>query len=141
MDIESDEKINYYISNDWIKFLNHFNDNPLPIIIKEKKYTKIAFGFDFNQSLDNLPNYITYLHFSDNFNQPINNLPLSIESIYLGKGFNQPLDFLPEGIKKIIITNNNYQYDLMNLPKSVNNLRVKKSFKGKTNIKYIYYDD
>mgnify|MGYP003339062438 CR=1 FL=1 len=91
--------------------------------------------------IDNLPNHITDLHFYDKYNQPIDNLPNSIKNIYLGAEFNKPLDFLPQGIEKIIITNNNYHYDLMNLPKTVNYLKVKKSFTGKTNIKCIYYDD
>ena len=42
----------------------------------------------------------------------------------MGAEFNKPLDFLPQGIEKIIITNNNYQYDLMNLPKTVNFIKM-----------------
>src|SRR3546814_5776508 len=44
-----------------------------------------SFGSNFDQSVDNLPNSITYLTFGYSFNQSVDNLPKSITHLTFGR--------------------------------------------------------
>ena len=77
--------------------------------------------YNFNRSVDNLPDNITYLTFERCFNQPIDNLPASLESLKLGNRFYKSINNLPNNLRFLNIENPNY-YLSSQLPSSIRTL-------------------
>jgi hypothetical protein len=110
-------------------------------VLMEKNITHIIFGYEFNNSVDNLPWKIEYLYFGYKFNQLLENLPGCMRKLIFPQNsqFNNQLDCLPNSIEylflpiyyskqidnlpnSIFYLELNYQYPhtLNNLPKSLN---------------------
>jgi hypothetical protein len=100
-----------------LTFGNPFDQsvNNLPNFI-----TNLTFGTNFNQSVDNLPNSITHLTFGWNFNQSVNNLPNSITNLTLGYYFNQSVNNLSSNLKIIKISR--YNPKIKAISKSIYNI-------------------
>ncbi len=105
-EIFSNEIISILKECDTIYFNNYNNheicietDNLYDYIYRDNWIKSI-----FNQSIDNLPNTITYLSLGEKFNKSIDNLPNSITHLTLGYDFNQPINNLPNSIivKKLV---------------------------------------
>lgn len=91
----------------------------------------LSFGSEFNQEINNLPQNLKILYLSNNFNHPIDNLPSNLEILEVGINFNHPLDFLPIGLKELTINNTKYQYDLYNLPVTLDTIRISNNYRGR----------
>lgn len=66
-----------------------------PSEFTEPTFTKISFGYDFNDSVENIPEHITHLEFEGNFDQILNFNPsnkLTHLKFGLSSNFNQPID-------------------------------------------------
>jgi FNIP Repeat len=57
--------------------------------------TKLCFGSEFDQPIDDFRTGIQILEFGDDFNQPIDYLPHTIEELILGYDFDQPMTTSP----------------------------------------------
>lgn len=101
----------------------------ITIINLIKSYKKVAFGDNFNQPIDYLPDGITDLYLGQRFNKPINNLPQSLKKLKISSNiiayteFNQSLDNLPSGLETIdILINKSFNQPIDNLPISLKKL-------------------
>jgi hypothetical protein len=81
-------------------------------------------GYQFNQSLDNLPHGIRDLTLSYKFNQSLDNLPSSIINLTLGDCFNQEINNLPSGIINLTL-GNSFNQCLDNLPNNISKITFK----------------
>lgn len=126
-----------------MQFEHNFNEcvDNIPDYIK-----KIVFGCYFNQSVNNLPNSIITIKFGTNFNHPINNLPTSVKNIifYQSSNFNQHIDNLPISIIFISFDIKFYQ-PIENLPNNINCLKLKCNYYKLINLpkslsELIFYD-
>ena len=84
---------------------------------------EIHFGKDYNQLVDNLPDFIEIIKFGSQFNQPVNNLPSNLKELTLGINFCHDLSNLPSGLKQLTI-HNTCITDLSSLPESLEYLNV-----------------
>ena len=97
-----------------LMFGNNYNsDYLLPINIKI-----LLFGINFNNSVNNLPTYLTHLDLGFSFNQQVNNLPHSLIYLVFGYYFNQSVNYLPENIEYIYF-HSNFNNSVENLPLSL----------------------
>ena len=177
-----------------IIFSNDFNDdlfNGIPLLSHSTE--RITFGEDFNkplgfdgfgtflpsnlkilelsgrfnQSIDNLPNGLTNLHFTKNchFNQPIKKWPSMLEILRFGDKFNTPLFTLPPNLKILefgdnfnqpiipliypkklftISFGNAFNQQIDDLPDSIENIKLGNEFNTEVfyfprNLKYIEF--
>jgi len=72
----------------------------------------------FNQSINNLPQSITFISFGSFFNKPINNLPQNIEKIFFERSFQyvNPVNNLPQNLKEFRLY---YCNKIDNLPNNI----------------------
>lgn len=111
------------------KTLKHDNFN----IILDVKYTNLFnipilyFGYLFNQTVDNLPNYVINLNFGHNFNQRVNKLPNSIITLTFGYNFYQLVDNLPNSIINLNFKYNFYRR-INKLPNSIVNITIRHDY-------------
>jgi hypothetical protein len=120
------DQIYYAITkNGYVLINDNDYDYSQDIIVIElmKKYKKVVVGDAFNQSIDFLPNGITYLRLGRRFNKPIMNLPQTLKHLIIGAigiaycDFNQSLDNLPEDIETLeLIRNSKFDKYINNLP-------------------------
>ena len=118
---------------EWVVFNKRFNQKLIPDILEFlSKHQKIKFGDDFNQLVDNLPNFLTHLKFGWNFDQPVTYqtessqngksptlLPNSLTHLKFGKDFNQAVDNLPESLTHLELEQFSFNKPLNNLPNSI----------------------
>ena len=73
----------------------------------------------FDQSINNLPQSITFISFGFYFNKPINNLPQNIEKIFFERYFQyvNPVNNLPQNLKEFRLSRGN---KINNLPNHLN---------------------
>ena len=81
-----------------------------------------------------LPPNLKYLKLGIAFNQPINNIPPSLEFLSVSSNFNHPLVFLPPSLKTLEIKNTRYEFDLLNLPDSLEILKIPQNYQGNINL-------
>lgn len=100
------------------------------------------YGWQFDNNIDFLPNNLKVLTLYGNFDKTIDCLPPKLERLELGFNFNKPLDNLPQYLQELIILNLNYEFDLLNIPKSIKRLKISKNYVGKIRdgitIEYFY---
>jgi hypothetical protein len=87
------------------------------IIIFEENVLKSQYS-RFNQSVDDLPPNLTYLHFGGYFNQPVNNLPSKLTHLTLGYSFDQPINNLPQNLTHLTL-GFSFSQQINNLPSSL----------------------
>jgi hypothetical protein len=104
-----------------IIFSGWFNLDIQPYLHPHIKSLK--FGFDFNQSMDNLPNDLEYLTLGAKFNQTINNLPLGLKTLIIGGIFSQTVDMLPENLE-VLYLSGGFSHFIDNLPIGLKTLRL-----------------
>ena len=105
-------------------FDSPITDNMLKII-KDNGCTHLYFGKEFNQKLDNLPDYIESIILSEckYFDQPLDNLPITLNMLVVSDSFKKPLDFLPVGLKHLELPVG-YNQPLDNLPSGLEYLKI-----------------
>lgn len=108
-------------NNSVIICFNNIDDNTLP-----KNIINISFSIYYNNTINNLHNYIKYIDFYETneksiFNQNINNLPDELNTFLSGYNFNKLINNLPNKIIKISLEST-FNNKLNNLPKSLINL-------------------
>ena len=120
-----------YIDNRYPEYLN-FSDtfdsqitDDILEIIKDKGCKHLHFGQNFNQNLDNLPDFIESIILSDckYFDQPLDNLPINLNTLIVGDSCKRPLDFLPVGLKNLELPVG-YNQPLDNLPSGLEYLKI-----------------
>ena len=120
-----------YISNEYPEYLNFSDTFNSPItddmleIIKIRGCRHLHFGKNFNQKLDNLPNFIESILLCEcaYFDKPLDNLPVSLNKLVVGDSFKRSLDFLPVGLKHLELPVG-YNQPLDNLPNSLEYLKI-----------------
>jgi hypothetical protein len=109
-------------------FNSNFNQSKIDIEELEKCrgcINKIIFDRDFNQPIDNLPNFIEYLELNGDFLQPLNNLHQGLKQLVLNTyGYNQALNFLPIGLKELTIKSYKYTHPPDNLQSGLEKLKI-----------------
>lgn len=113
----------------WMVFHDEYDEEFDEDLINEiKKYDCIKFGYNFNKSIDNLPDNIKKIVFGRFFDKKIDNLPNSVKYIQFGVNeseFNQEVNYLPESLKVLNLENcYSFNKDLSNLPKSLKVLKL-----------------
>lgn len=117
-----------YITFGW-NFNQSVDDLPCNLL-------QIIFGFHFNQSIDNLPNNLIYLKLGDKFNKSINYLPNNLEILIFGEYFNKSVDFLPNKLLELHL-GYSFDYSLDNIPNSIQKLYIPNKVKYTQNIKLL----
>lgn len=106
----------------------HFGESFNQPIVFNNGLKKLTLGEEFAQNV-NLPSNLIYLGLKCNNSCILNNLPNGIEDLELCVDI--PLDNLPTGIKKIKLFNNNYPFELNNLPNTIELLKIPNNYKLK----------
>lgn len=83
----------------------------------------LKFGFEFSQSVDNLPSGLEHLTLGVKFNHPVNNLPLGLKTLIIGGGFSQSVDMLPETLE-VLYLSGVFSHSVDNLPIGLKTLRL-----------------
>lgn len=125
----------------------------------------LKFGFEFSQSVDNLPSGLEHLTLGAKFNQTINNLPLGLKTLIIGGGFSQTIDMLPEtlevlylsgvfsrsvdnlpiGLKTLKLTGSSFNHSINSLPDTIEVLQLNPRYelpiyKLPSNLKSLVFD-
>lgn len=108
----------------YIIFERHFDSNVDFLSNLPLEY--IDFGYQFNQSVDKLPEGLKILKFGCLFNQLVNNLPISLKKIVLGEMFNQPIETLCE--RNINLRSITFGTNFSQSSNSLRNTNIKKVF-------------
>ena len=65
----------------------------------------LKFGYNFDHSVDNLPESLKTLVFGHGFNHPVDKLPQQLKTLVFGDCFDQAVDKLPESLKTLVFGN------------------------------------
>jgi hypothetical protein len=88
---------------------------------------KLKLGYDFTQSLDDLPDSIKYIIFNENYHKPINKYPSQLKKICLYAHSN--IQNIPESVKCIkIIAYPNSSVILFDIPNTVTRIKIKQNY-------------
>ena len=95
-------------------------DQPISgkILALLSKYSKVHFGSNFNQSIDNLPDTVEEIYLGYSFDQKIIKLPKNLKILKFSHMFNQEIDILPEystAVPNIKVSLNSKFLDLLTL--------------------------
>lgn len=69
----------------------------------------------------------------------IDNLPVGLKILMLSNFFDLPLDNLPNSLEKLYINTYTYNYELNNLPDSIELIKVSESYNKKITQKFENY--
>jgi hypothetical protein len=127
-----------------IEFDSHFNQPlnfPFPPTLKH-----IKFGKSFNQSINELPDYIEVIEFvsSSNFRQHIYKYPKHLKYIQFGVYFNSDINLLPDSVLQIDMSNCiHYNTPIHKLPKNLQIFIIRDAYliQCDTHNILIYYHD
>lgn len=89
----------------------------------------LSFGYNFNRSVNHLPNSVKTIEFNfytnvkaikliSKFNRSVDNLPTRLEKLCLGDSFNKSIDKLPNSLKYLNL-GSQFNYKINKLPKSL----------------------
>lgn len=112
----SEHSIEYYVEK--LIFSDNFNSSVY--LLKSTNIKYLIFGYNFNQTVDNLPNSITYLKFGYNFDQRVDNLPKSLKHIVFGNNFCKHVFTLPPVLS--ITFGDKFNKPVHNLPNTVRSI-------------------
>ena len=124
----TDEKVCKLTKNISGSKFNQTTDN-IPEFIK-----KITFGQNFVQSVDNLSSNITHLSFTPSsiFNNTIENLPCLLTHLVLGNKFDQSINNLPQKLNYLVL-GQNFSQLINNIPHSIEYLVLHEKYNLITN--------
>jgi len=106
---------------EWVVFDRNFNQVLTPEIIHFlSEFQRVKFGFEFDQSVNHLPDSITHLTFGKEFDQHIDFLPNTLTHLIFGREFNKPVTYQTEN------SQNGKSPTL--LPKSLTHLKFGRDF-------------
>jgi hypothetical protein len=83
--------------------------------------TKVYFGYEFNNPIENLPDSINWLVLGKNFNQSINKYPSCLKYLTFGFDFNKLVDNLPNMLERIVF-GGRFDKSIDNLPDTITHL-------------------
>jgi len=90
---------------------------------------RLKFRRRFNQSVDQLPSSVIFIHFGYYFNQSVDHLPSSLETVIFGHWFDKSIDNLPQSVNKIIFSfDGSFNQPISQLPSSLTYLKLSRHF-------------
>lgn len=89
----------------WNDFVGPLTDSMLDVI-RQNKIKIVAFGINFNSSIDKLPDCVNTITLKYRFQQPIYKLPSSLTTLNFGNYYPHSINCWPSSIQTIHIANN-----------------------------------